>query len=95
MVLSDVSVNQIQKGVEIMPKVFNTKEIDWTKVRSSGFAFQVEVAFQCEKKGAKLLEYPIVFDERTRGKSKMSFAIICETVYRILLLRANSLLRLK
>ena len=77
-------------------KVFRTrilKEIDWTKIRSSGFGFQAEVAFQCEKNGVKILEYPIVFDERTRGKSKMSFAIICETVYIILSLRANSLFR--
>ena len=92
--VAGIQANDVTSGF----KAFRTgtlKEIDWTKVRSSGFGFQAEVAFQCEKNGAKLLEYPIVFDERTRGKSKMSFAIICETVYRILLLRANSLLRLK
>jgi ribonucleotide reductase beta subunit family protein with ferritin-like domain len=31
MVLLDVSVIQIQRDVKIMPKVFNTKEVDWTK----------------------------------------------------------------
>ena len=92
--VAGIQANDVTSGFKAF-RAGTLKEIDWTKVRSSGFGFQAEVAFQCEKNGAKLLEYPIVFDERTRGKSKMSFAIICETVYRILLLRANSLLRLK
>lgn len=90
--VSGIQANDVTSGF----KAFRTgtlKEIDWTKIRSSGFGFQAEVAFQCEKNGVKILEYPIVFDERTRGKSKMSFAIICETVYIILSLRANSLFR--
>ena len=71
------------------------KEVDWTKIRSSGFGFQAEIAFHCEKNGVKVLEYPIIFDERTRGKSKMTFAIICETLCTILSLRANFLFRQK
>jgi len=31
MVLSDANAIQIQRDVKIMPKVFNTKEVDWTK----------------------------------------------------------------
>ena len=31
MVLSDANAIQIQRDVKIMPKVFNTKEVDWLK----------------------------------------------------------------
>lgn len=90
--ISGIQANDVTSGF----KAFcagTLKEIDWTKVRSSGFGFQAEIAFHCEKNGLKVLEYPIVFEERTRGKSKMSLAIICETVYIILSLRANFLFR--
>ena len=51
--------------------------------RSKGFAFQVEVAYACEKKGFKVQEYPIVFADRLGGKSKMSPFIILEALWNL------------
>ena len=40
-------------------------------VRSNGYAFQIEMSFRAWRKGFRLVELPIVFVDRSRGKSKM------------------------
>ncbi len=47
--------------------------IDLDSIAFVGYAFQIAVKFQAWKYGFKLKEVPIVFTERTRGQSKMSF----------------------
>ena len=51
-------------------------------IRSEGYAFQIEVAYMCQKKGYKVEEVPIVFGQRASGKSKMSLKIILEALWR-------------
>ena len=53
------------------------------KVRSDGYAFQIEMHYACQKKGYRLAEIPIFFGERGRGESKMSFKIIWEALWRV------------
>ncbi|MDA1229059.1 MAG: polyprenol monophosphomannose synthase [Chloroflexi bacterium] len=55
--------------------------------RCKGFGFQAEVAYACQKNGHKIVEFPIIFYDRTLGKSKMSFAIIVEAMWHLALLR--------
>ena len=55
--------------------------------RCSGFAFQVEVAHACERKGLRVVEHPITFANRTAGESKMSLAIVLEAFWKLLPLR--------
>lgn len=57
--------------------------IDLTRVRSDGYAFQVEMAYICQRKGYRVCEVPIVFLDRTLGKSKMSSRIIREAAWRV------------
>jgi dolichol-phosphate mannosyltransferase len=52
-------------------------------MRSNGYTFQVEMAFLCQKKGFKVVETPIHFNDRTRGKSKMSPNIALEAAWRV------------
>ena len=52
--------------------------LDLSKVQSSGYGFQVEVANLFTKSGMSVLEVPITFIERTRGKSKMTTSIALE-----------------
>jgi dolichol-phosphate mannosyltransferase len=59
------------------------KCIDPTKIKSEGYAFQIELKFKALLKGFRFLEYPIVFEDRLRGKSKMSNRIILEAIYRV------------
>ena len=47
------------------------EKIDFEKIRSDGFAFQVEVLHQLKQLGMRGLEIPTVFVNRTEGSSKM------------------------
>lgn len=55
--------------------------------KCKGFAFQAEMAHMCQLNGYNVVEYPIVFEERAEGKSKMSTGIIIEAIWRLLPLR--------
>jgi dolichol-phosphate mannosyltransferase len=57
--------------------------IDFEKVGSTGYAFQIEMDFRAWKKGFRLKEVPIVFVDREEGVSKMSGAIVREAVWRV------------
>ncbi|HXD48145.1 MAG TPA: polyprenol monophosphomannose synthase [Gemmatimonadaceae bacterium] len=61
--------------------------IDLTKVRSNGYAFQIEMSMRAWKRGFKIVEIPIVFVDRTEGTSKMSKAIVREAVWMVWRLR--------
>ncbi len=52
-------------------------------VRSNGYAFQVEMAYLCQKRGLRVVEVPIHFNDRTLGKSKMSPNIAIEAAWRV------------
>ena len=57
--------------------------IDLDKVRSNGYAFQIEMSFKAWSKGFKVCEHPIVFEDRRSGVSKMSKKIIYEAVFMV------------
>ena len=62
------------------------------RVRSDGYAFQIEVSFKCWKRGFKIREIPIVFVDRRAGVSKMSRRIIWEAAGMVWRLRLMDLL---
>jgi dolichol-phosphate mannosyltransferase len=53
--------------------------IDPQSVYSNGYSFQVEMNFRTVKRGMKILEVPIRFEERVKGASKMSLAVQIES----------------
>lgn len=53
-------------------------------VASSGYGFQVEIAWALERAGCPIAEVPITFVERRFGRSKMSLAIVCEALARVI-----------
>lgn len=57
--------------------------IDLQNVQSSGYIFQVEMAYLTEKKGFRVLEYPIYFEDRRIGRSKMSIPVKFEAAWRV------------
>lgn len=57
--------------------------IDWSKVKSTGFVFQVETAYMAHRAGARFAEVPIHFTDRTAGASKMSLRIVWEAFWRV------------
>ena len=65
--------------------------IDIDRVSSTGYAFQIEMNFRAWKKGFRIYELPIVFWERRKGVSKMSFKIAKEAIWMVWKLRIGSL----
>lgn len=63
------------------------QSIDLSKVVSNGYAFQIEMSFRAWKRGFRLVEIPIVFVDRTEGKSKMSKSIVREAIWMVPRLR--------
>jgi dolichol-phosphate mannosyltransferase len=66
--------------------------IDLDRVKSNGYSFQIEMSFRAWKKGFKIKEIPIVFEDRKVGQSKMSKRIVREAVWMVWRLRLWSLL---
>jgi dolichol-phosphate mannosyltransferase len=54
--------------------------INLNDVRSGGYSFQIEMNFKTWAKGFRIKEIPIVFVDRTVGKSKMSRKIVYEAI---------------
>ena len=52
--------------------------IDLNAVKSSGYAFQIELKYRTLKAGFRVKELPIVFEDRRVGQSKMSRKILLE-----------------
>jgi dolichol-phosphate mannosyltransferase len=61
--------------------------IDLSRVRSNGYAFQIEMSVRAWRKGYTLKEIPIVFVDRAEGQSKMNRAIVREAVWMVPRLR--------
>ncbi|MBI2604879.1 MAG: polyprenol monophosphomannose synthase [Deltaproteobacteria bacterium] len=60
-----------------------------SSLKSDGYAFQIEMKYRAFKKGFRLKEIPIVFEDRYLGQSKMSKKIVIEAMYRVLLMRLS------
>lgn len=59
------------------------RNLDPPRISSQGYCFQVEIAWQLEKSGSTVLEYPITFIERATGRSKMHLGIVLEALVRV------------
>jgi dolichol-phosphate mannosyltransferase len=53
--------------------------IDVASIASNGYSFQVEMNYRTVKRGLKIAETPIHFEERTEGVSKMSLKVQLES----------------
>jgi dolichol-phosphate mannosyltransferase len=67
--------------------------IDLEAIASKGYAFQIELTYRALRSGFRVVEVPIRFRDRTRGKSKMSRTIFLEAVARVPMLRVAALRR--
>ena len=72
-------------------RVNSLKQIDFNKVHSNGYSFQIEMKFRMWKKGFKITEIPIVFIDRRAGVSKMSRKIVYEAMFMVWKLKLQSI----
>jgi len=70
------------------------ESIDLSRIKSNGYAFQIEMNYKAWKNGFKVCELPIIFMDRVAGTSKMSKKIVREAVFMVWKLRIMSLLGL-
>lgn len=61
--------------------------LDFARIDSNGYSFQIEMKYQALKRGFKLVETPIIFVDRRVGQSKMSRAIVAEALLKVWALR--------
>lgn len=70
------------------------ESIDLNKIKSNGYAFQIEMNFKAIHNGFKFCEVPIIFIDRRAGHSKMSKKIVREAVFLVWKLRLRSIFHL-
>lgn len=63
------------------------ERIPLDRVRSNGYAFQIEMTFRAWRLGARIREIPILFVDRTVGDSKMNKSIAWEALWIVWWLR--------
>lgn len=71
-------------------KVLETISVE--RIRSNGYAFQIELHFRAWKAGFRISEVSIIFREREEGVSKMSRTIVWEAIWRVWTLKFKSLM---
>jgi dolichol-phosphate mannosyltransferase len=100
--LLSLGANQYARWVTGLPIVDSTggfkcfrrrvlEAIDFDRVRSNGYSFQIEMSFRAWKKGFRLVEIPIVFTDRVEGQSKMNKRIVREAIWMVWWLRVKSI----
>lgn len=65
------------------------EKIDLAKVRANGYIFQVEMAYLSEQNGLRILEYPIYFEDRRIGQSKMDMRVKWEAASHVWEIRSR------
>jgi dolichol-phosphate mannosyltransferase len=61
--------------------------IDLPSVRSTGYAFQIELTYRAIRRGFRVVEVPITFVDRRVGSSKMSKRIVAEALWKVWAIR--------
>lgn len=64
--------------------------LDLSRIRFTGYAFQIEMKFAAWRSGFSIREVPIIFTDRSEGQSKMSGSIFGEAVFGVLAMKIKS-----
>lgn len=65
--------------------------INLDSIRFIGYAFQIEMKYKAYIRKFKLLEVPIIFTDRSKGKSKMNSSIIKEAIFGVIMMKLRNL----
>lgn len=64
-------------------KAATLRALNLEDIRTTGYAFQIELAYRAHQAGLKIAESPILFVERVAGVSKMSTKIVVEALLQV------------
>ncbi len=59
------------------------ESLDFEKIQSNGYSFQIETTHRLWMEGMKIVEVPIIFTERAEGHSKISRHIVAEALWMV------------
>ena len=76
-IITGVPLNDTTSGFKCFRREV-LEAVDLDAVHSGGYSFQLEMNFRAYAKGFKVVEIPIIFVDRTLGRSKMNFSIMLE-----------------
>lgn len=65
------------------------ENLDLESIRGEGYVFQIELTHRTARMGGSIVEVPIAFTDREKGRSKMTLGIVCEAVWRVPWLRVH------
>jgi dolichol-phosphate mannosyltransferase len=68
------------------------EQIELATVHSNGYSFQIEMTYRAVRRGFRVVEVPIIFVDRTLGRSKMDGRIFREAMMVVFRLRREALL---
>jgi dolichol-phosphate mannosyltransferase len=88
--LLGVRVHDLTGGFKCFRReVLETLDLD--AITSRGYAFQIETTYRALRAGFRVIEVPIAFVDRERGRSKMSRRIMLEAIWKVPALRLRAL----
>jgi dolichol-phosphate mannosyltransferase len=68
------------------------ERVGFERIRSDGYAFQIELNYRFQRLGMRVVEIPFFFLDRERGASKLTLRIALEALWIVWWLRAADLL---
>lgn len=74
-----INLNDLTGGFRIY-SVDLLESFDFESMNATGYCFQIEMAMAADFAGAEMIQVPITFAERTKGKSKMNGWIALEAL---------------
>ena len=79
-VITGLQVRDATAGYRCWRRETLTK-LPLARLKSSGYSFQVEMLWETVQRGLRVVEVPIVFVERTEGRSKLNWPVILESIW--------------
>jgi dolichol-phosphate mannosyltransferase len=91
-IMTGIPIRDVTSGYKCFRRVV-LESIELDSVKSGGYGFQVEMNWKVWIQGYRIKEIPIIFVDRTVGKSKMSKAIVREAMWLVFKLFLTGLFR--
>lgn len=83
-VMLGIPVHDSTAGYRVLRRS-TMERLDLSSIHSQGYCFQIDLTRCVHATGMSIVEVPVTFVERERGRSKMSRAIIGEALWRVTL----------
>ncbi len=93
-IIIDIPIYDLTSGFKGYRKEV-LQAIDFSKIKSDGYGFQIEMKFYAYRNRFRIKEIPVIFIDRRSGHSKMSRKIIWEAFWVVWILKIKDILKLR